>query len=172
MYNKEDEFSVIVRELIENSEVQKMKDYLQHYDISCFVHCYDVAYYSYLICKKYNLDYKSAARAGMLHDLFLYDWRVKQANRKRFHGYRHPRIALTNSLNLFSLNEIEQNCILRHMWPLTIIPPKYKEGYVISFVDKYCTLMEAFNYYKGNLRLKKLYRYSYVFLSMLVIRIF
>lgn len=172
MYNEDDEFSIIISELVKNNEVQKMKDYLQHYDTSCFTHCYNVAYYSYLICKKYNLDYKSAARAGMLHDLFLYDWRVKQANRKRFHGYHHPRIALTNSLNLFELNIKEQNCILRHMWPLTIIPPKYKEGFIISFVDKYCTLMESLHYYRNNLKLKKLYRYSYVFLSMLVIRIF
>jgi len=33
------------------------------------------------ICKKYNLDYASAARAGMVHDLFLYDWRKRENGR-------------------------------------------------------------------------------------------
>ena len=72
------EFDLIINDLVTNETVQKMKNYKQHYDTSCFEHCKNVAYYSYLICKKYNLDYISATRAGMLHDLFLYDWRTRQ----------------------------------------------------------------------------------------------
>ena len=33
--------------------------------------------------------------------------------------------------------------ILRHMWPLTIVPPAYKEGYVLLFADKFCSLAEV-----------------------------
>ena len=49
-----------------------MKKYKQHYETSTFDHCYMVSYYCYKVCKKLKLDYKSAARAGMLHDFFLY----------------------------------------------------------------------------------------------------
>ena len=70
----------------ENKTVQKMKNFRQHYETTCFDHCYTVSYYCYLICKKYKLDYISAARAGMLHDLFLYDWRIRQPDRKGLHA--------------------------------------------------------------------------------------
>ncbi len=36
--------------------------------------------------------------------------------------------------------------ILKHMWPLTIVPPKYKESYIVAGIDKYCALMEIFKF--------------------------
>ena len=116
----QEEFEEIIKPIIENDEVQKMKNYRQHADSSCYDHCMNVAYYTYYICKKLNLDYKSAARASMLHDFFLYDWRVKSDDRKGFHGFRHPRISLENAEKYFDLNEKEQDIILKHMWPITI----------------------------------------------------
>lgn len=142
-----EEFNMIIYDLANHPTVQKMKLYRQHYDTNCFDHCYNVAFYSYLICKKLNLDYISVSRAGMLHDLFLYDWRKKQPEHKRFHGFRHPRIALNNASKLFDLNEKEKDIILKHMWPITIIPPKYIEGYIITLTDKYCALEESYNHY-------------------------
>ena len=37
---------------------------------------------------------------------------------------------------------ITLNCIKRHMWPLTFVPPRYAEGYIVSFADKYCATRE------------------------------
>ena len=78
LIEKDEEFKSILTPIINNETVQEMKNYRQHYETSCYDHCLQAAYYCYLICKKYNLDYKSATRAAMLHDLFLYDWRVRQ----------------------------------------------------------------------------------------------
>ena len=36
------------------------------------------------------------------------------------------------------------NIILRHMFPLNIVPPRYLESWIISSVDKYVS-MEIFN---------------------------
>lgn len=165
------EFKAIIKDIVENNTVQQMRNFRQHYDTSCFEHCYKVALISYIICKKLNLDYISAARAGMLHDLFLYDWRIREPGRKRFHAFHHPRIALNNSLKIFSLNKKEQDIILKHMWPITVIPPKSIEAFIITFVDKYCALLESYVHYKQNRKLNLLYRYAYVFLSFLVIKI-
>lgn len=57
------EFVNIVKDLIDNPTVRQMKNYRQHYNSSCYEHCLEVAYWSYLICKKFNLNYVSAARA-------------------------------------------------------------------------------------------------------------
>lgn len=164
-----DEFNLIIDDLISNETVQKMKNYKQHYDTSCFEHCKNVAFYSYLICKKYHLDYISVARAGMLHDLFLYDWRKRQNGRKGLHAFTHPKTALQNALKLFPLNEKEMDIILKHMWPVTLSFPKYTESYIITFVDKFCAIQESINAYKSKKGIQKFYRYAYVFLSMLVI---
>jgi uncharacterized protein len=165
------EFEEIISDIISNKTVQKMNEFKHHYSISCFEHSKSVAYYSYLMAKKLNLDYVSAARAGMLHDLFLYDWRKPGPDHKRFHGYRHPRIALNNSLKLFDLNEVEKDCIIKHMWPLTVVPPKYKESFIVSIADKYSTYLENKKTVKNNSKFQKLYRYSSVFLSLLIFRI-
>lgn len=164
-----EEFDLIIEDLISNETVQKMKIYKQHYDTSCFEHCKNVAFYSYLICKKYHLDYISVARAGMLHDLFLYDWRKRENGRKGLHAFTHPKTALQNALKLFPLNEKEIDIILKHMWPVTLRFPKYAESYIITFVDKYCAIQESIKAYKAKKGMQKLYRYAYVFLSMLVI---
>ena len=169
--NKDIEFQEIIKDIAKNETVLQMKNFRQHYDTDCFEHCMHVAFYSYLICKKYHLDYISAARAGMLHDLFLYDWREKNPNRKGLHGFTHPKSALLNALALFDLNEKEQDIIKKHMWPLTVKFPKYRESFIVTFVDKYCALLESFSVYSKWLYNKKIYRYAYLFLSISILKI-
>ena len=111
------EFFNIINDIISNETVKKMKNYRQHCNTSCYTHCLHVAYYSYIIAKKLNLDYRSTARAAMLHDLFLYDWRKKYRDVELpgLHAFVHPKIALKNSLEIFSLNKKEIDIILKHM---------------------------------------------------------
>lgn len=154
------EFHDIISDIINHPATQAMKKYRQHYDCNCFDHCLAVSYYSYKICKNLKLDYKSMARAAMLHDLFLYDWRVKQPGRKGFHAFRHPYSACRRATALFNLNKKEQDIIKKHMWPVTIIPPKYAESYIITLVDKYCALSESYNHYAEMIVSKKLFRYA------------
>ncbi|MDO4282389.1 MAG: HDIG domain-containing protein [Clostridia bacterium] len=140
------EYNKFVSDLIDNQIVLEMMDYMQHGTTSCYQHCINVSYYSYKLAKKLNLDAKSTARAALLHDLFLYDWhktaKVKSLFKK--HGFTHPKKALENASKYFHLNDKEKDIIIKHMWPLTIVPPKYKESYIVSFMDKYCCLIETF----------------------------
>ena len=171
LIDNDKEFQSIIDKLITNDTVQQMKNYRQHYETSCFDHCYMVAYYCYLICKKYSLDYKSATRAAMLHDLFLYDWRVNQPNVKGLHAFTHGKIACTNACKLFDLNEKEKDMIIKHMWPLTIQFPNSLEGFILTFVDKYCAMSESFDIFKSRLFMRKTFRYAYVFLSLIIIKL-
>lgn len=163
------EFNFIINDIIKNPTVQQMHNFKQHYETSCFDHCLNVSYYSYLICKKFNLNYTAAARSGMLHDLFLYDWRIKEDNRTGLHAFTHPRTALINAQKYFELNKKEEDIILKHMWPVTIKLPKYKESYIITLVDKFCALQESFNYYKTFKFSKKAIRYAYLILNILIL---
>ncbi len=165
--SQETEFLEIIEELITNETVQQMKNFRQHYQTSCYDHCYLAAYYCYIICKKYNLDYHSATRAAMLHDLFLYDWRERQPTRKGLHAFTHGKTAMDNACQLFDLNEKEKDIILKHMWPVTIAFPNSIEGFILTFVDKYCAMSETFEEIRTRLLDNKSFRYLYTFLSLI-----
>ena len=166
------QFFDIIKDIISNDTVKQMKDYRQHCNTSCYKHCMQVAYFTYITCKKLKLDYVSATRAAMLHDLFLYDWRKKYRNVdiSGLHAFIHPQIALENASKLFQLNDIEKDVIEKHMWPLTIKFPKFRESYIVTVMDKYSACLETYYYLKHKLRRKNIYRYAYIFLSMVFFR--
>lgn len=139
------EYKKCISDFIPNESVRSMGKFIQHGDVTCLEHSIYVSYISYLICRRLGLDYVSAARGGLLHDFFLYDWHITKPCKGR-HGFIHPRMALENASKYFVLNEMEKDIILKHMWPLTIRMPKYKESFIVSFVDKYCALMEIIRF--------------------------
>ena len=135
-------FYECVGDLLKNNMVNELDCFSQHKGTSRLQHSINVAYYSFLVCYKLGLDYKSAARAGILHDLFLYDWR-EENNSAKEHITAHPKAALKNARKIADLNRVEEDAILRHMWPMTIIPPRFKESHIVSFVDKLCACAEV-----------------------------
>lgn len=143
------EYYTYVKDILENKVVLKMKDYIQHGDTTCYQHCINVSYYSFLLSKKLNLNIANTSRAALLHDLFLYDWHTEHKTSKLFekHGFTHPKIAFENAKKIFNLNEMEKDIITKHMWPLTISLPKYKETAVVILMDKICCILEFMNYH-------------------------
>lgn len=137
------EYFDFVKDLLDSDVVNEMKNYRHHYSTTCFQHSLNVSYYNYLVCKKLGLDARSAARAGLLHDLFLYDWRTKgRKPGEKPHGFSHPHIALENAKAHFDVNKRQEDMIVKHMWPLTVKLPKYAESYVIVAIDKYSAALE------------------------------
>ncbi len=143
-------FKNIICDLLEHEHVNTMNEFMQHGAMTCLDHCIHVSYTSYRLCSFLGFDYRSAARGALLHDLFLYDWHTEKLE-KGLHAFRHPHIALENASKSFILNNIEKDIIKKHMWPLTIRLPRYKEAYIVSFIDKYCTVIETFR----NVKLRK-----------------
>jgi len=142
---KMEEFNCCVADLLSNEYVKQLDKFSQHCNTSRLQHCINVSYYSYRICKILGLDYVSAARAGILHDLFLYDWRERHT--KLSHTIQHPKAALENARKITAVNNIEADAISRHMFPLCAFP-KFKESYVVSLADKYCTALEIIAAFK------------------------
>lgn len=133
-----------VSDLISHDIVWSMDDFEQHIGTSCLDHSFTVSYMSYRLCRRLGLDFTSAARGGLLHDFFLYDWHLINSHGK--HGFTHPGLALRNANKHFNLNKIEEEIIKKHMWPLTIIPPRCRESWVVMLVDKYCTCSEMIRF--------------------------
>lgn len=135
----------LVSDLLENESVQSLKQYRHHIKTTRFQHSLNVSYYNYVICKFFHWDAVSAARAGLLHDLYFYE--TDAYNREEMqesHSAHHPQVALENAASQFSINAVERDIIQKHMWPMTKKMPHYKESYVIVIVDKYCAALEYF----------------------------
>ncbi|MCQ2461133.1 MAG: HDIG domain-containing protein [Clostridia bacterium] len=146
---KDAEYLSIVEDLLILEGVKQMDKHIQHSDITTLEHTLCVSFIAFCVCKKLGLDYRAAARAGLLHDLVYYDWHEADPAHK-YHGYRHPLFAVQNARALTELSEKDVDIIIHHMWPLTPIPPRYKEAWVVTFVDKYCATKETLRKYKKN----------------------
>ena len=92
-------------------------------------------------CFGWQVDRAALIRGALLHDYFLYDWHEKDDSH-RLHGFTHPRTALRNACADWTLTDREQNIILRHMFPLTPVPPACREGWLVCLADKLCAVQE------------------------------
>lgn len=140
-YLKDRDYMAHVGHLIAHPRVQKLEPIVQHHFSNRLEHSINVSYTSYKIAKKLGWDAESTARGGLLHDLFYYDWRVTKF--KKSHAWIHPRIAVRNAKKITTLNPIEEDIIIKHMWGATLAFPRYKESYIVTLVDKYWAVKEA-----------------------------
>lgn len=132
----EAQFINTARPLLELPEVAKLSQYEHHRGKTRLEHVKEVAYLSFLWGKRLSLDSKAIVRGALLHDLFYYDWLHEGP---RLHGFRHHNIALKNARQITLLTEKEADIIKKHMWPLTVVPPRYMESLVVSLVDTFCS---------------------------------
>jgi len=147
------EFYGYIEDILENTEFNKLDNFYQHINTSRLQHSLNVAYYTYLVCRKWNWNVREATRAALLHDFFLYDWREVELG---FHPNEHPKQALVNAARYFEVTPLMRNMILSHMWPLSVAYPKYKESWVVQGSDRLCACLEAMHGMKSKMRKTRL----------------
>ena len=135
------------REVIEHSHMEIERLCYQHGNVTTFAHSVRVACLAVWMADRAHLwhrvDLRSLIRAALLHDYFLYDWHDWDNGTHRWHGFTHGHAALVNALSDFKLNAIEKDSIEKHMFPLTPIPPRYIEGYLVTLADKISATRET-----------------------------
>lgn len=139
------------KEILASDNMKREKRFIQHANVSTYEHSIGVATMSLTLAAifRVKVDKVSLVRGALLHDFFLYDWHDKTAMPKA-HAYLHPLIAFDNAKKEFKLNAIEKNIIQAHMFPLSIVMPKYRESWIVTMADKIC----AANEIASNLKLK------------------
>lgn len=133
-------------ELMAGSRLGESSQYVQHGTTSCLLHSLAVAYYSALAFRMLRISFfeRDLLRGALLHDYFLYDWHTPDDTRP-LHAFAHPRIALYNAQRDLTLTPLEKEIVLRHMFPVTLVPPRHREAWMVSLVDKLCSTYEAFH---------------------------
>ena len=130
-------------DILDSAGHKKCSEFIQHGDTSVRQHTASVACLAVAMARKTHLkfDYQAMIRGALLHDYFLYDWHEPHHG---LHGYTHASIALHNAAEDFAISPIEADIIKKHMWPLNINPPKYRESFMIMLADKICSTKEVF----------------------------
>ena len=116
----------------------------QHGSTTCYDHSVAVTLCSIRLAQKWgwDVDWRSLVRGALLHDYFLYDWHVPDKSH-RWHGFFHAGKALANASRDFTLGKIERDMIARHMFPLNITLPRYRESVILCIADKLCATEET-----------------------------
>lgn len=150
-----DEWYQIVEDILRNPEFQKRKLFMHHYNLSVWDHSILVSFKAFMASRYFGASPRICAITGLLHDFYSQAWistpeleklengRYVKALKEpkpwyKMHGFTHAKDASINYVKYFPELEDKKitNCILRHMFPLNIIPPRYKEGFIITAVDK------------------------------------
>jgi uncharacterized protein len=130
-------------DILQSEGIKKEKELRHHRTTTVFAHSLGVAYISVLLAKKLriSINERELVRGALLHDYFLYDWRDPDPSHK-LHGFKHAKIALNNADRDFELNDIEKDIIVKHMFPLNIKAPQYRESAIVCVADKICAVCE------------------------------
>lgn len=143
--SKTGEYYTCVRDLLGDRAVLSLSEFTHHCGTTRFQHSLNVSYYNFLLCRLFRLNAEAAARAGLLHDLFFYD-RKTHERIVNSHPAEHANIAFYNASQMFSVNDVEGDMIINHMWPVTKNIPRHPETFVITLVDKFCAAAEVTEY--------------------------
>ena len=164
LIRKDKEYKKIVKEIFRNVEFKKLYN-IEHHGISRMEHSIKISYYAYKIAKKLGIDYVSVARGGLLHDFFL-DGDERNGKRKFLDTFTHPKRALKTSIDNFTVNDIEKNIIVSHMFPIYLSLPKYKESFLVNLVDKIIGCKELIRGFRCKCNYHVNYTYVLVLLLM------
>lgn len=131
-------------EILTSPQMQSEKLFMQHGAVSCYDHSVAVAYTSLKLAASWRIkvDRRSLVRGALLHDYFLYDWHDADPSH-RLHGFRHAKKALQNARVDFALNAKEEDIIVKHMFPLNLSLPRYRESVLVILADKWCAVAET-----------------------------
>lgn len=154
----ESELKIYANDILESKNFKSTKDYIQHGNMSVQEHCINVAKTSLYLKHKFGIpcNTNDLVRGALLHDYFLYDWHKSDTvNSHRLHGFFHPARALNNAKKEYHLTARQADIIIKHMWPLTIVPPMCREAWIVTIADKYCSTMETLHIHKGSIHLEK-----------------
>ena len=138
------EYVALVEDLIYHEELLHMETITHHHFTNRLEHSIRVSYKSYQLAKKWKLDARATARAGLLHDFFHEDRDAVAQLNLGSHADAHPKIACENACRITEISSLERDIILKHMFLVSRCGlPRYKESFVVTYVDKYVAIREV-----------------------------
>jgi len=156
--NEKIEFTNICLDILDNPKFKSLDNEL-HHGITRYAHSLRVAKSTYYLCKHLHLAHlEEITRAALLHDFYNDNDFPQSTSYARLS--LHPSLALANALHDYSLTPLQQDIIVKHMFPMTKSLPKYPASYLVSLTDKAVATYEMCNF-KLSLKLSLLLIFIY-----------
>ena len=137
------ELEDIYQSFLHDERILLMKNISMHRGSNCYIHSFKVAKLAIKRALRHKKgDLYIILLGSILHDYYLYDWRIDKSKMKS-HLKDHPYIAAENAEKDFGIHEPIKKVIKSHMWPINFTEfPKTKEARIISHADKTIYLRE------------------------------
>lgn len=148
----------IYQTLFNDEKIQKMKLVPMHRGSNCYYHSFKVAKLAINHALNHkNVDLEVVLIGAILHDYYLYDWRVEK-DKKMHHLSRHPYLAAEYAKRDFEISERVAKIIKSHMWPVNIKEfPNSKEARILSIADKMVATSEMMTSKRYKMKNEKKY---------------
>lgn len=124
----------IAKSIVNNIEYIKLKN-IRHHRTTRYNHSIRVAYISYRIARVLRLNKERIVKGALLHDFFY-----EEKQRSMFN--KHPKLAMIHAIQVFGVLDVEIDIIEKHMFPVTISLPRYRESWIVCLVDKAIAIRE------------------------------
>ena len=139
------ELENLYQKYLHDPKILKMKEIGMHRGSNSYIHSFKVCKLAIrrAIRKRKKVDLEAILIASILHDYYLYDWRLDHSLKNK-HGRRHPFIAAKNAKRDFNISDFVSDIIESHMWPLNFKHfQKTKEARIVGNADNSIALREA-----------------------------
>ena len=150
------------QDYLNNEKILKMKEVSMHRGSNTYIHSFKVCKLALkrALRRRKRLNLEAILVASILHDYYLYDWRINR-EMKKHHAKRHPIIASENAKRDFNIDDFVCDIIKEHMWPYNFkLFPKTKEARIVSNADNTIATKEALTSRKHkNKNMDKYYNY-------------
>ena len=142
MFSKDNfEFYEIILDILETNEFKELKSITHHGNgMTRYDHSLRVAYYTYVITKSLRLNCKKATRGALLHDFFFTSQTSELTTTQALK--LHPEYACENATKYFNISKLEEDIIKKHMFPITKVPPRYLESFIVNIIDNCASVYE------------------------------
>ena len=134
------------KNIIDSDLFRRCNNVVHHENTTAAMHMLHVACMSLLICNflehfNIHIDRTMMVTVSLLHDIGM-------VNRHRMShpvtSHYHESVRISNKM--FHVSKREEIAIARHMFPVSPIPPTFREGIVLTISDKICSIKEATGY--------------------------
>lgn len=118
-----------------------------HYRTSVGEHSLQVAAVSLRICdylekRGISVNRDVIVKAALMHDLGMVGRYQRYRNNYEC-GKRHPEESVKEAKKIYpDLDPLTEEVILGHMWPLSVHPPRSREGVIICIADKWGSMTD------------------------------
>ena len=135
-------------DIVESERFAKAKDVVHHSkERSIQLHSYRTAMVALAFAKWLGrcgvaINEADVVRASLLHDIGMTVDEVSASPSYR-KAFSHPREGTRIAREEFGANGTQADAIAHHMWPIGLVPPRTREGWVVLAADKACSVSEA-----------------------------